>query len=38
MVKVPKGVKPGTTIRLRGMGMMAGNQAGDLYLHVKIIS
>ena len=36
MVKVPSGVKPGTRIRLKGMGMMAGNKSGDLYLHVKI--
>jgi len=36
MVKVPSGVKSGTKIRLKGMGMMAGNKSGDLYLHVKI--
>ena len=36
MVKVPAGVKPGTKIRLRGMGMVAGRKSGDLYLHVKI--
>ena len=37
MVKVPSGVKPGTKIRLKGMGMIAGGgKSGDLYLHVKI--
>lgn len=36
MVKVPTGVKPGTKIRLKSMGMMAGRKYGDLYLHVKI--
>ena len=36
MVKVPVGVKTGTRIRLRGMGMVSGRKAGDLYLHVRI--
>jgi len=36
MVKVPSGVKAGTKIRLKGMGMTAGRKSGDLYLHVKI--
>ena len=36
MVKVPSGVKSGTRIRLKGMGMMAGNKTGDLYLHVQV--
>jgi DnaJ-class molecular chaperone len=36
MVKVPSGVKSGTRIRLKGMGMMAGKKSGDLYLHIKI--
>jgi DnaJ-class molecular chaperone len=36
MVKVPSGVKTGTKIRLRGMGMTAGKKSGDLYLHVQI--
>ena len=36
MVKVPSGVKAGTRIRLKGMGMKAGKKSGDLYLHVKI--
>jgi DnaJ-class molecular chaperone len=36
MVKVPSGVKTGTRIRLKGMGMMAGKKSGDLYLHIKV--
>jgi len=36
MVQVPLGVKPGTKIRLRGMGMTQGKKSGDLYLHVKV--
>jgi len=36
MVKVPSGVRPGTRIRLKGMGMVAGGKSGDLYLHIKI--
>jgi DnaJ-class molecular chaperone len=36
MVKVPSGVKAGTRIRLKGMGMTAGKKSGDLYLHVQI--
>ncbi len=36
MVKVPAGVKSGTRIRLKGMGMVVGKRSGDLYLHVKI--
>jgi DnaJ-class molecular chaperone len=36
MVRVPSGVRTGTKIRLRGMGMIAGKESGDLYLHVKI--
>ncbi|MFC1941731.1 DnaJ domain-containing protein [Chloroflexota bacterium] len=36
MVKVPSGVKPGTKIRLRGMGIVSGEKSGDLYLHVQI--
>ena len=35
-VKVPPGVKAGTKIRLRGMGIAENNKSGDLYLHVKI--
>jgi len=36
MVKIPAGIKPGTKIRLKGMGKVKGREAGDLYLHVKI--
>ena len=35
-VKVPRGIKAETEIRLKGMGRKEGNQAGDLYLRVKI--
>lgn len=37
-VKIPRGIKSGAKIRLRGMGLTEGNRAGDLYLHVKINS
>lgn len=36
MVKIPSGIRAGNKIRLKGMGKVAGNRAGDLYLHVKI--
>ncbi len=36
MVKIPVGVKTGTEIRLRGMGMKESRKTGDLYLRVKI--
>lgn len=35
-VKIPRGVKTGTKIRLRGMGKEAGGRTGDLYLHLKV--
>ncbi len=35
IVKIPPRVKPGTKIRLRGMGMIENKKAGDLYLHIK---
>ena len=35
-VKIPPGVKPGTKLRLRGMGVMGDKKQGDLYLHIKI--
>ena len=36
MVKIPAGVKSGTRIRLKGMGLTENKQSGDLYLHVKV--
>jgi DnaJ-class molecular chaperone len=36
VVKIPSGVKTGTKIRLKNMGRLKGQQAGDLYLHVKV--
>ena len=36
LVKVPSGIRNGNKIRLKGMGIVAGNKTGDLYLHVKI--
>jgi len=38
MVKIPPGVKAGTKIRLKGMGIIEGKKSGDLYLHIKIKS
>ena len=36
MVKIPPGTKPGTRIRLKGMGLVENKKAGNLYLHIKI--
>lgn len=36
MVKIPPGVKPGTKIRLRGIGAKEGKKSGDLYLHIRV--
>ena len=36
MVQVPPGVKPGTKIRLKGMGSVEDRKSGDLYLHIKV--
>lgn len=36
MVKLPPGVKSGTKIRLKNMGIIDGDKSGDLYLHIKI--
>jgi hypothetical protein len=36
MVKIPAGIKSGTRIRLKGMGLTESNRSGDLYLHVKV--
>jgi len=35
MVKIPPGTKPGTQIRLRGMGAVEDKKQGDLYLHIR---
>lgn len=36
MVKVPRGIKSGTKLRLEGMGIKGNKKGGDLYLHVKV--
>jgi len=36
MVRIPAGVKPGTKIRLKGMGITEDKKSGDLYLHIKV--
>ncbi|MFH1650904.1 MAG: DnaJ domain-containing protein [Chloroflexota bacterium] len=36
IVKIPARVKPGTKIRLKGMGIASPFRTGDLYLHVKV--
>lgn len=36
MVRIAAGVKPGTKIRLKGMGLTEDKQSGDLYLHIKV--
>ncbi len=36
MVKIPSGVKAGTKIRLKGMGINEGKESGNLYLHIKV--
>ncbi len=36
MVKIPPGVKTGTQIRLKGMGLVEDKKQGDLYLHIKV--
>ena len=37
MVKIPPGIKSGTKIRLKGMGIKEGEKSGDLYLHIKVM-
>jgi len=36
VVKIPSGVKSGTKIRLKDMGLIEDKKSGDLYLHVKV--
>lgn len=36
MVKIPRGVKNGSKIRLRGMGYQAGNQRGNILVHINV--
>lgn len=36
MVKIPAGIKTGTKIRLKGMGLTEGKKSGDLYLHIRV--
>ena len=36
MVKIPPGTKAGAKIRFKGMGIIEGKKAGDLYLYIKI--
>ncbi|MDD2804492.1 MAG: DnaJ C-terminal domain-containing protein [Elusimicrobiales bacterium] len=35
-VKIPRGLRDGSTIRLRGHGREAGGRAGDLYLKISV--
>lgn len=37
-VKLPKGLRDGATIRLRGQGKTAGGRSGDLYLKISLLS
>ena len=36
MVKIPSGVKTGTKIRLKGMGLVEDKKSGDVYLHIRV--
>ena len=35
-IKIPAGVKPGTKIRLKGMGFKSGGKQGDLYAIIEV--
>lgn len=37
-VKIPKGIKNGSIIRLKGQGLKSGTKIGDLYLRINIIA
>lgn len=36
-VKIPKGIKDGSVIKLKGEGLKSGNKKGDLYLKINIV-
>jgi DnaJ-class molecular chaperone len=36
MVKIPPGIKTGTKIKLKSMGLVKGRKSGDLYLHIVV--
>ncbi|MGC9071003.1 MAG: DnaJ C-terminal domain-containing protein [Elusimicrobiales bacterium] len=36
-VKIPKGIKNGSTIRLKGQGLRSGIRTGDLYIKINIL-
>ncbi len=36
IVKIPPGIKHGSRIRLKGMGLTQKKKSGDLYLHIKV--
>lgn len=36
-VKIPKGIKNGSVIRLKGQGLKSGSKIGDLYLKINIL-
>ncbi|HOL63245.1 MAG: J domain-containing protein [Elusimicrobiales bacterium] len=36
-VKIPKGIKDGSVIKLKGEGLKSGNKTGDLYLKINIL-
>ncbi len=36
-VKLPRGLRDGSTIRLRGQGRESGGRAGDLYLKIRVL-